>query len=94
MLKVTSVRFLGIWWYPLGRESIIIAFDPQYRWLVAAHPSLRYGRILAREPSLSDEVLKAIAPKLIEEGFDLCTFVLTPQTAGRDRTAKLCEIVR
>jgi lipocalin len=94
VLKVTSVRFLGIWWYPFGRESIIIAFDPEYRWLVAAHPSLRYGRILAREPSLSDEVLKAIAPKLIEEGFDLCTFVLTPQTAGRDRPAKLCEIVR
>src|SRR5438270_13055313 len=26
VLKITSVRFLGIWWYPFGRESIIIAF--------------------------------------------------------------------
>ena len=94
VLKVTSVRFLGIWWYPFGRESIIIAFDPEYRWLVAAHPSLRYGRILSRDPSLSDEALKSIAPTLVEEGFDLCTFVLTPQTAGRDRPAKLCEVVR
>ena len=72
----------------------LIRLDPEYRWLVAAHPSLRYGRILSRDPALSDQTLKAIAPKLVEEGFDLCTFVVTPQTAGRDRPAKLCEIVR
>jgi apolipoprotein D and lipocalin family protein len=94
VLKITSVRFLGIWWYPFGRESIIIAFDPEYRWLATAHPSLRYGRILSREPSLSDEVLKRIAATLVEEGFNLCTFVSTPQTGGRDRPAKLCEILR
>jgi apolipoprotein D and lipocalin family protein len=94
VLKITSVRALGIWWYPFGRESIIIAFDPEYRWLASAHPSLRYGRILSREPSLSDEALKRIAATLLEEGFDLCTFVSTPQTGGRDRPAKLCEILR
>ena len=94
VLKITSVRFLGIWWYPFGRESIIIAFDPEYRWLASAHPSLRYGRILSREPSLSDEALKRIAATLLEEGFDLCTFVSTPQTGGRDRPAKLCDILR
>jgi apolipoprotein D and lipocalin family protein len=94
VLKITSVHFLGIWWYPFGRESIIIAFDPEYRWLATAHPSLRYGRILSREPSLSDEALKRIAATLVEEGFDLCTFVSTPQTGGRDRPAKLCEILR
>ena len=94
VLKVTSVHFLGIWWYPFGRESIIIAFDPDYRWVAAAHPSLRYGRILSREPSLSDDALKRIAPTLVEEGFDLCAFVLTPQAGGRDRPAKLCEILR
>ena len=93
VLKITSVHFLGIWWYPFGRESIIIALDPGYRWLASAHPSLRYGRILAREPSLSNEALKSIAPTLVEEGFDLCAFVLTPQTGGRDRPAKLCEIL-
>jgi apolipoprotein D and lipocalin family protein len=94
VLKITSVHFLGIWWYPFGRESIIIAFDPEYRWLAAAHPSLRYGRILSREPSLSDEALKRIAATLVEEGFDLCTFVATPQTGGRDRPAKLCDLLR
>ena len=94
VLKITSVNFLGIWWYPFGRESIIIAFDPEYRWLAAAHPSLRYGRILSREPSLSDEALKRIAATLVEEGFDLCKFVSTPQTGGRDSPVKLCEILR
>jgi apolipoprotein D and lipocalin family protein len=94
VLKITSVHFLGIWWYPFGRESIIIAFDPGYRWLASAHPSLRYGRILSREPSLSNEALKSIAATLGEEGFDLCAFVLTPQTGGRDRPAKLCEVLR
>jgi apolipoprotein D and lipocalin family protein len=94
VLKITAVHFLGIWWYPLGRESIIIAFDPEYRWLATAHPSLRYGRILSREPSLSDEALKRIAATLAEEGFNLCTFVSTPQTGGRDRPAKLCDILR
>jgi apolipoprotein D and lipocalin family protein len=93
VMKVTSVHFLGIWWYPFGRESIIIAFDPGYRWLASAHPSLRYGRILSREPSLSDDALRSIAATLGDEGFDLCTFVLTPQTGGRDRPAKLCEVL-
>jgi len=93
VLKVTSVHFLGIWWYPFGRESIIVAFDPGYRWLATAHPSLRYGRILSREPALSDEALKSIAATLADEGFDLCTFVLTPQTGGRDRPSKLCEVL-
>lgn len=94
VLKVTAVHFLGIWWYPFGRESIIVAFDPAYRWVAAAHPSLRYGRILSREPFLSQEALRTIATTLGDEGFDLCMFVLTPQTGGRDRSAKLCEVLR
>jgi len=93
VLKITSVH-AGIWWYPFGRESIIIAFDPQYRWLASAHPSLRYGRIMSREPSLPDDALRKIAATLADEGFDLCTFVTTPQAGGRDRTAKLCDVLR
>jgi apolipoprotein D and lipocalin family protein len=94
VLKITSVHFLGIWWYPFGRESIIVAFDPGYRWVATAHPSLRYGRIVARQPSLSQDDLRTIATTLGNEGFDLCTFVLTPQTGSRDRSIKLCEVLR
>jgi len=93
VLKVTTVHFLGIWWYPFGRESIVIALGPEYRWLVTGHPSLRYGRILAREPSLPDAALQGIATALLKEGFDPCTFVFTPQTGGRTRNTRLCDEV-
>ena len=93
-LKVTSVKFLGIWWYPFGRESIVIAVEPGYRWLVVGHPSLRYGRILSREPSLADSELKAAGAALTEQQFDLCNFVTTPQTKGRVQPARLCDILK
>jgi apolipoprotein D and lipocalin family protein len=94
VLKVTSVNFLGIWWYPLGRESIVIAVGPEYRWIVVGHPSLRYGRILSRDPSLPDDDLKAVAAALTEQQFDLCKFVTTPQTSGRSQSARLCDVVK
>lgn len=93
VLKVTSVHFLGIWWYPFGRESIIIALGPDYQWLVTGHPSLRFGRIIAREPALNDAALHAIVAALVKEGFDPCGFVFTPQSSGRTRTARLCDAV-
>ena len=94
VLKVTAVNFLGIWWYPLGRESIVIAVGPEYRWIVVAHPSLRYGRILSREPALADGELKVAAAALSEQQFDLCKFVTTQQTNGRAQPARLCDIVK
>jgi apolipoprotein D and lipocalin family protein len=93
VLKVTTVHFLGIWWYPFGRESIVIALDPDYRWLVLGHPSLRYGRILARQPTLPDATLQTITAALVKEGFDPCAFVFTPQTGGRTQAARLCDQV-
>jgi apolipoprotein D and lipocalin family protein len=94
VLKVTAVQFLGIWWYPLGRESIVIAVAPDYRWIVLGHPSLRYGRILSREPSLGDSELKLAAAALTEGQFDLCKFVTTPQTKGRVPPTRLCDILK
>jgi apolipoprotein D and lipocalin family protein len=91
VLKVTSVHLLGIWWYPFGRESIIIAHEPGYRWITVGHPSLRYGRILSREPALSDDALKTAAASLAQEGFDLCAFVFTPQAGGRSDAGRLCD---
>jgi apolipoprotein D and lipocalin family protein len=91
VLKVTTVHLFGIWWYPFGRESIIIAHDPEYRWVAVGHPSLRYGRVLSREPALPDASLKAVAAALTQEGFDLCAFVFTPQTGGRSDAGRLCD---
>lgn len=91
VLKVTGVHLFGIWWYPFGRESIIIAFEPSYRWVAVGHPSLRYGRILSREPALSEASLKSASAALAQEGFDLCAFVFTPQAGGRNVAGRLCD---
>jgi apolipoprotein D and lipocalin family protein len=93
-LKITTVNFLGIWWYPFGRESIVIAVGPDYRWIVLGHPSLKYGRIIARDPALPDDTLKLAAAALGQQQFDLCKFVTTPQTKGRMQPTKLCEIIK
>ena len=94
VLKITSVHLLGIWWYPFGRESIVVARGPDGRWLAVGHPSLRYARILARDPVLSDADLKSAAAALADAQFDLCSMVLTVQTTGRQQPARVCDIVR
>lgn len=94
VLKITTVHMLGIWWYPFGRESIVVARGPERRWLAVGHPSLRYARILAHSPALSDDDLKSAAAALAEAQFDLCSMVLTAQTEGRQQPARLCDIVK
>jgi lipocalin len=94
VLKITGVHFLGIWWYPFGRESIVVARGPERRWLAVGHPSLRYARILAHSPALSDDDLKSAAAALAEAQFDLCAMVLTVQTDGRQQRSRLCEVVQ
>ena len=93
VLKITGVHFLGIWWYPFGRESIVVARGPARRWLAVGHPSLRYARILAHSPALSDDDLKSAAAALAEAQFDLCAMVLTVQTGGRQQPSRLCDVV-
>lgn len=94
VLKVTAVNFLGIWWYPLGRESIVIAVGPDYKWLALGHPSLRYARILSRTPALPDDAVKSAAASLAAQQFDLCAMVTTAQSAGRATAGRLCDIVK
>src|SRR6266702_1884876 len=91
VLKVTFVHQLGIWWYPFGRNQIVIAAGPENRWLVLADPSLRYGRVIAREPALDPESLRAATAALAKEGYDACAFVLKPQAGGREQLARLCD---
>jgi apolipoprotein D and lipocalin family protein len=94
VLKVTFVHALGIWWYPFGRNQIVFAAGPADRWLVIGDPALRYGRVLAREPALDAQSLRVIDAALAAEGFDRCTFMLKPQTGGKEQTSRLCDEVR
>ena len=94
VLKVTYVNQLGIWWYPLGRNQIVIAAGPDYGWLVIGDPTLRFGRILARKPALSKDSLRTVAAALVAEGYDGCAFVLKPQTGAREQETRLCDELR
>ena len=94
VLKVTFVNWLGIWWYPFGRNQVVIGAGRDYEWLVIGDPSLKYGRILARQPALPGEALRTAAAVLSGEGYDLCAFVAKPQAGGRQQAARLCDEVK
>lgn len=94
VLKVTFVHALGIWWYPFGRNQIVFAAGPADRWLIIGDATLRYGRVLAREPVLDAPSLRAVDAALAAEGFDRCRFVLKPHTGGKDQASRLCDDVQ
>ena len=94
VLKLTYVHQLGIWWYPFGRNQVVIGSGRNYEWLVIGDPSLHYGRILARQPALPGEALRAAAAVLTAEGYDVCAFVAKPQAGGRQQSARLCDEVK
>ena len=77
-LKVSFVRFLGIWWF--GAPYWIIELAPDYSFAVVGHPSRRYGWILSRTPCLSDDVLADIVAKLEAQGYDFADFRMIDQS--------------
>lgn len=91
VLKVTFVNQFGIWWYPFGRNQIVIAAGRNNQWIVIGEPSLHYGRILARQPAMADDALRAAIAALVAEKYDLCMFVFKPQTGGRTQGSRLCD---
>lgn len=94
VLKVTFVHGLGLWWYPFGRNQTVIAAGRRGEWLVIGDPTLRYGRVLAREPALDDATLRAIDGALAAENYDRCAFVMRPQAGGREQVRRLCDEIR
>ena len=66
-LKVSFVRFLGIWWF--GAPYWIIDLAPDYSFAVVGHPSRKYGWILSRTPTLPDDVLSGIVERLESQGY-------------------------
>ncbi|HUH94063.1 MAG TPA: lipocalin family protein [Casimicrobiaceae bacterium] len=94
VLKVTFVHGLGLWWYPLGRNQTVIAAGRRGEWLVIGDPTLRYGRVLAREPTLDEAALRAVDAALAAEKYDRCAFVMRPQSGGRNEPRRLCDEIR
>jgi apolipoprotein D and lipocalin family protein len=77
-LKVSFVRFLGIWWF--GAPYWIIDLAPDYSYAVVGHPSRDYGWILSRTPALPDDVLACIIERLEAQGYRFSDFVKMDQS--------------
>lgn len=77
-LKVSFVRFLGIWWF--GAPYWVIDLAPDYSYAVVGHPSRKYGWILSRTPTLPDDVFADIVSRLESQGYDFESFRMTDQT--------------
>jgi len=71
-LKVSFVRFLGLWFFPGAYWIIDLAAD--YSYAVVGHPSYRYGWILSRTPTVCEETLDGIVERLEAQGYDFGDF--------------------
>lgn len=63
---------------------VIIALDEKYRWVAVAHPSRKFGWILARETAIPDGVWKELLNVFRQQGYDPAKFRKIPQP---DRSA-------
>lgn len=77
-LKVSFVRFLGIWWF--GAPYWIIDLAPDYSYAVVGDPSREYGWILSRTPTLPEDVLSCIVIRLESQGYDFEDFRMMDQS--------------
>ena len=93
-LEVTFVRALGTWWFVFGGDYVVVGLDPDYQWALVAHPSRKYGWILARTPSLPPALLVDLGARLAAQDYDPCAFVLTAQSGsgGPPPVPRLCDV--
>jgi apolipoprotein D and lipocalin family protein len=70
--------------FPLFSASyVIIAVHPQYEWAAVAHPSRKFGWVLARHRSLPDDTYREIMSTFAQQGYDTERFIKVPQVAER-----------
>ncbi len=76
-LKVSFVRLAGIrlFW----GDYWVIGLDADYRYAVVGEPSRKYGWILSRSKTLSEEDWMAIEEILEGQKYDFSLFVMTQQ---------------
>lgn len=71
-----KVSFFG----PFYGGYHVMALDPDYRWAMVAGPSHDYFWILARSPSLPDELVEQLLRTARQAGFDLGGLVRVSQS--------------
>jgi apolipoprotein D and lipocalin family protein len=72
---IWTVHFFKV--FPV--KYLIIAVDPNYQWAAVAHPSRKYGWILARTKTLPDQTYRAVLAKFAAQGYDTSKFAHVPQ---------------
>lgn len=75
---VWGMRFI----WPIKAEYIIMHVDDDYQETVIGRRKRDYLWIMAREPSLSEERLKALIDMAVEEGYDRDEIRMVPQKGG------------
>lgn len=63
----------------LTTSYVVIAVDPEYRWAAVAHPTRKFGWVLARERSLPERTYQKIMRAFEREGYDTDRFIKVPQ---------------
>lgn len=77
--------------FPLFAASYqIIDIDPQYSRVAVAHPSRKFGWILARDRTVPESTYRHLLEKFKAQGFDTSKFIKVPQVKSQPRqtTAK------
>lgn len=68
----------------LSASYVIIAVHPQYEWAAVAHPSRKFGWVLARGRTLPDRTYREIMRVFEQEGYDTRNFIKVPQLVVSD----------
>ena len=76
-LEVSFVSFFGI--RPFWGDYWIIGLGEDYEYAIVGHPERKYGWILSRTPSITDEKMEEIWSIIIEQGYNRGDFELTDQ---------------
>jgi apolipoprotein D and lipocalin family protein len=76
-LEVSFVSFLGI--RPFWGDYWIIGLDENYQWAVVGTPSRKYGWIISRSSSLSEDTMTEIFPLLKSQNYNPADFEMSKQ---------------
>lgn len=76
-LKVSFFNIFG--WYLFWGDYWIIGIGDNYEYSVVGHPERKYGWILSRKKTLSDEKLEEAFMKLRKNGYNTDNFQFTKQ---------------
>jgi len=79
---VWTVKFFGIF----RAKYLILDLDPNYQWVAVAHPSRRYGWIMARSKTLDGTQYQKLLHAFAAQGYDPEKFKRVPQSASPTST--------